>query len=298
MYTVDNAPTRTKSLLTPSEREKFQDPAHPVVPALLPVWRAALAEVDMNLVVPTGQDVWKYWAPEARLVVGSSVTDRVKRFVARWLKIRDACYYLLTRPPMCQERLKPLKACEWRDYLNMCEFVQQEINAAPNSKRSLQIVAVMKAVAEMLGENKPDDGVPAKWFGNDVESVEGPISERILVEVAWDLAEVGFRVELSELDWYLVPRSAPDDDLEMTERDALLSAVFPADRGLVIKTFPKTPDGLASPSFAGRTVYLEALRQVLSRWPGVPDELKNCAPLTSIPSFVRVASRYDDPPQG
>lgn len=282
-------PTRTKSLLTPSQRDKFIDKDHAIIPALLPAWRAALSEVNLNLVVPIGDDIWRYWVPEPCVVVGSSATDRLKRYVFRWLKIRDAWYHLLVRDMMRQDRLRPLKASEWRDYLNMCPHVQKEIDTAPNTKRSVQIVNVMKIFRDILGPQNDDDSVSASWLGCDVESLEGLAWNRVLAEIAWDLAEVGFRFELSELDRFLVPRTTPDDDLERAEREALLSAVFPADRGLVIKTFPTTQNGLAASLSACRTAYLEALRQVLSRWPEVPEDLRNCAPLTSTTSVIRVA---------
>ncbi|KAF7791351.1 hypothetical protein EIP86_002365 [Pleurotus ostreatoroseus] len=283
------APTLKKSLLTPSERQKFQDPGHSVIPPILSSWRAASAAVELKQEVPRGDAVWRYWVPEARLVVGTEAPERLKRYVLKWLKIRDAWYYLISRHLEYGEVLQPLKAPQWRDYLNMSDLVQKDINLAPDNKRSKQITAVLDTFAQMLGDSNPDESVVAKWFSDNVESLDECAWKRVLREVAWDVSEVGFRVELTELDRYLVPRSAPGDDRERIERDVLLLRVFPADRGLIIKDFPRAQDGLEATHLDKRSAYLEALRQVLSRWPGVPDNIKSCPALTSSNSTVFVA---------
>ncbi|KAF7790693.1 hypothetical protein EIP86_001649 [Pleurotus ostreatoroseus] len=283
------APILKKSLLTPSERQKFQDPDHPVVPPILGIWRAASAAVELKQEVPRGDAVWKYWVPEARLVVGTDAPERLKRYVLRWLRIRDAWYYLISRHLDYGEALHPLKAPQWRDYLNMSSLVQKDIDLAPDNKRSKQIVAVLDTFAQLLGDSSPDESVVAKWFNVDVESLDESAWRRVLRQVAWDVAEVGFRVELTELDRYLVPRSAPGDDRERIERDALLARVFPANRGLILKDFPTATDGLEATHLDKRSAYLEALRQVLSRWPGAPDNMKSCPALTSSNSTIFVA---------
>ena len=286
---VDQAPTLKKSLLTPSERAKFQDPPHPIVPPILSIWQAALSTVELKLDVPTGPAVWKYWVPEARLLVGTAAPDRLKRYVLRWLKIRDAWYYLISCHLDYGAALQPLKAPQWRDYLNMSSLVQKDIDLAPESKRSQQIVTVLEIIAQLLGDNNPDDSVVAQWFNLNVESLDDDAWTRVLRQIAWDVAEVGFRVELTELDRYLVPRSAPGDDLERIERDALLARVFPANRGLILGQFPTAVDGLEASQLAARAAYLEALREVLCRWPGAPDDLKSCPALTSMNSALFIA---------
>ena len=127
-----------------------------------------------------------------------------------------------------------------------------------------------------------------------LKQTDDPLDDTTCVEtiqlIAWELHEVGFRCELTELDLYLVP-SGESDLVADQERRQLIGAVFPAQRGLVLQQLPAAPDGLASLEARARAPYLEALRQVLCRWPFVPDVLKNSVPFPSISSLVMFGER-------
>lgn len=113
-------------------------------------------------------------------------------------------------------------------------------------------------------------------------------------QVAWDLSEVGFHFELSELDRYLIPRRSDDVALVNCECGELLSCIFPSDHGLIIKSPPSSPNGLAMSSIGNRALYLESLRTVVCRWLDVPDSLKNCIPFTSLVSHMLLVQKEEE----
>ena len=110
------------------------------------------------------------------------------------------------------------------------------------------------------------------------------------MQVTWEVAEVGFRLELQALDRHLVHDNAGVD--------RLLSQVF-ADRPL-IPPLPSTTEplveGLSALTVAGRRRSLEALRQLLVRWPGA-DASITPMPLDSerMPD-VEVLAQWRKPP--
>lgn len=70
-----------------------------------------------------------------------------------------------------------------------------------------------------------------------------------------------------------------------------IAAVFPASRGVIMRTMPRQPDGLASVERKDRAVHLESLRGLVSRWPGVPEPIKDAVPFTKVVS----AEVFNDP---
>ena len=90
-----------------------------------------------------------------------------------------------------------------------------------------------------------------------------------LQEIGWELAEVGFRVELFELDRFHVPEPPRHPDRFEQRRRELLAEVFGDGHHL----FPSLPpaNGLFSmPDIHRRAACLDALRRLLCRWPSHP----------------------------
>lgn len=306
--------------------QKFVVEDKDTVPCMPASWKSALREVDLSEEVPIQEAAWKYWVPNAGLVLGSQGLERQKRYASQWLKIRDAWYYLLRRHDEGQDQLQALRGPQWHDFLNVRDStgdgqsheashtaaqavavpapsqnvskdggdVASAPEPAPQAKagrskkrnRNQERRHANTAVREILARCQLNLSTSAKWFGREIASLDSEEWRLTARQIGWELSEVGFRVELGELDRYLVPRQSADSAVDDDERRELLSRVFPSGRDLIPKAIPTTGEGLAAKNNAHRAVYLEALRQVVCRWPDVSDGLKFCAPFTAIASPV------------
>lgn len=223
-------------------------------------------------------DTWNYWVPEARLVVCSSTSERQRRFVLNWLRVREPWYYLMTHCCLQDNVVEPLKASQWREYLNTSERLQEELASKKNTKHAKTKRQVADIFKKVFGNDILESHVPDSWFGRSIDDLDEAGWTRLSREVAWELSEVGFRHELTELDRYLVP---PTQDLmEEHDRHKLIAAVFPADHGLIHKNLPERTKGLACVQIRDRAAYLEGLRIVICRWPCVPPSIKDTTPFT------------------
>lgn len=223
---------------------------------------------------------WKYWLPDPRVVISSAVEDRQRRFVYNWLRVREAWLYILTHYSMRDEVIGPLKPPQWREYLNNSPESQSRLSKpTKRAEQNREVVAIFKKVFD--GEI-PGAEVPPMWFGVNANDLVGPQWIRLCQEVTWELSEIGFRFELSELDRQLVPEC--DELVEQRARQDLINQIFPHDRGIIMKRLPDTTNGLASSSPKDRAAHLENLRLLVSRWPNVPASVKQSVPFTSITS--------------
>ncbi|PSS28485.1 hypothetical protein PHLCEN_2v2966 [Hermanssonia centrifuga] len=260
----------------PSEREKFQPFKHALMPPSIPVWERALASVDLSTPSPSGDAVWKFWFPEPKLVISSEVAERQMRYLMNWLRVRTAWLYIVTHRSMQDGIIGPLKALEWREYLNSSNQSEQDIlrvqtQESKHTRRKkdvstiFQLVLGVKSVLEIP--------VPREWFGHSLQGA--PAEEAALChrQMIWELCEVAFRYELLQLDRYLVPIDEPDYERHLSEheRRRLIASVFPND--FVMTALPTRIDGLAALDVSTRLPYLECLQKILSRWPGAPDDI-------------------------
>ncbi|KAF7796222.1 hypothetical protein EIP86_007396 [Pleurotus ostreatoroseus] len=294
---IAQPPKTSKRAMGDHEKEKFQNFEHSLMPPSLPQWQAALALVDLNR-PPRGEpSVWRYWVPEARIVVTPTQTARQLRYISNWLRLRETWYYLLDSYSVDNDVIVPLRPQEWREYLNLSSITTVQIDQGKDKQRKATKQAITSMFEDVFGKNIMHCAVPDTFFDRSLEALtntDAPIDNATLVDtiqlIAWELHEVGFRCELTELDLYLVP-SGESDLVAEQERRQLIGAVFPAQRGLVLQQLPAAPDGLASLEARARAPYLEALRQVLCRWPFVPDVLKDSIPFPSISSLVMFGER-------
>ncbi|GJF00685.1 hypothetical protein PsYK624_169830 [Phanerochaete sordida] len=97
-----------------------------------------------------------------------------------------------------------------------------------------------------------------------------PLPADVVQEIAWELAEVTFRVEVCELDARMVPRRG---QRALRLRHELLDAVFVGGHWSK-PDLPPPLKGLWAEAFSDRVECLESLRLLLLRWPSCPDVLK------------------------
>ncbi len=124
----------------------------------------------------------------------------------------------------------------------------------------------------ILGDNHLNNNEPITFFGHEFTNPPPDICPFIL----WEIYEVGFRVDLVELDRYQTP------GCEEATRATLLGKVFPGREFLHTTALPIRNEGLAAVFLSARVPALEALRSVMIRWKDVPPSFLQIPPLPSV----------------
>ncbi|KAF7790156.1 hypothetical protein EIP86_001108 [Pleurotus ostreatoroseus] len=282
-----------------NERMKFEEFSHPLLPPSIPQWQSACSSVDISSEAPSGSSVWKYMFPEARLVVTSPTPRRQLRFIRNWLRLRETWLFLASSMSYNCHTVHPLRNQEWREYLYTSSATQttndsltSNIALKNHKKRTKKSVehklAVHNMFRDLFGQNVMDCPIPDTWFERTLSPFHGETSEltgadtvRTVQLLGWELNELEFRWELMQLEDTLVPIDV-ERLVEQHERQQLVDAIFPAKCKLRITELPSANQGLSAENVETRAPYLEAFRQLLSRWPSVPSSLADCEPLTSI----------------
>lgn len=190
---------------------------------------------------------------------------------------------------------------EWRDLLNASTTVApQAATALSRSKRppkhenapTVAKKTVGTVFFETVRANVIDYPIPQFWRGHPLATLSGSVlptdkhSVCTIRWITWELHEVAFRHELGELDKYLSPVSAKDVEA-LHQRRALTVAMFAGDLVADEDSLPVGTAGLGCTDPVRRAPYLEALRCLLVRWPGVPPDLVTSLPFTALTSPIR-----------
>ncbi len=273
-------------------------------------WQFASARVDLTAPTVGPDRIWKYWFPEARLVMCSGTLRRQIRFICNWLRLREVWLHLVASTSYQSDTVYPLRNQEWREYLYTSTMTQSTEDQATsniafkrNTSRQRKAAEKKRVVHDMFRavfkQNVMDCGVPPTWFGRSLQpfvdvDTEKPTTEQVttlnpipdatdtsehaietmrtIQLIAWELEELGFRWELIQLDKHLV-YIHPDDLVEQRRRQSLLDAIFPGKCTLHITRLPSSAQGVTANTQATRAPYIEALRLLLCRWPNVPTPL-------------------------
>ena len=116
-------------------------------------------------------------------------------------------------------------------------------------------------------------------------------------EMAWEVAETAFRVELYELDRHLVPSIGGALDVSEMTRRSRVAAVF-ADEQYMVPTPPHMQrEGFFSPDVRDRGRGLEGLRRLMVRWPKHPRRFETLrispnTPRDVLQDFERDAAQF------
>lgn len=214
------------------------------------------------------------------MLLSGESADRQARYVTNWLRAREAWYAIL-RMPNCREKL-PTNM--WRTYLNDGPKAQADPTSNKSGQARLKVMGFFEDVFKK--SNLRDQEVSLMWFG---QTVVEP-SSQLCREVVWELYEIGFRTELVSLDDYFPHQ---DREQHIQKRWEWLSQIFPGHSALHIPRLPTKDTGLASIDVLERGKSLEALRQLLITWPGVPSELSSCSSLATCAS-TRLIEHMED----
>ena len=255
-------------------RDKFVDVSHPWMPPLLASWARAMQTVDRSDKARPGK--WGYWIPEPGLLLGPKDPARMQTYVMNWLRARPIWLYVLQLPG---SMAKKQRTQVWRDFLN---GVREDPKFTTKcGKRAYEIKQVFARVFSEHGLEPATSG-EAEWLGHHVQEVD----DRIGPLVIWETFELGFRHELSALDHAL---RCADTPAQEADRLTQLACVFPCNGLYTVHNLP-TPDSqsLVAPLPHHRIPSLNALREILMRWPLCPPQIKKGGPLLTTSSVEAI----------
>ena len=183
-----------------------------------------------------------------------------------------------------QSRLKVLEY--FSHWLNH-EFIEEpEVITAFKWQKTEVVLNVQGARAAALQRSRGNaaavelaqvDATPAhSSFARTARAAPDPCDHAppgwVLQQIAWEVTELAFRVEMYELDRRFVPG---DEEADVKARHALLDQIFPGSKHWLTPEFPPSAPGLGAKSLCDRVACLDALRQLLARWPGFPEALRD-----------------------
>lgn len=234
--------------------------------------------VDRSGIAKPSSETWGYWIPEPSLLLGCQTQDRVERYLMNWLRIRTAWQYLLDVPNSTVTRVQPQW---WRDYLNGELTDTTPDNGTRRVQRLEKVKDVFGRVFDMLDYATKESSNVA-WFQYTLSKIDSSLAPKIL----WEVFEIGFRHELLALDRVLVPMH--NERNAEHRREEVIGPVFHAADMRGVNRLPDHGVGLCALSPRDRVRYIQALREVLIRWPLVPPEIYASPPLTASSATVTV----------
>lgn len=231
-------------------------------------WDAAMRSVDRSAPARASHEIWPYLIPEPSLVLGPADPERQKRYVKNWLRIRLAWLYLL------RSSAPEVPPQWWRDYLNG-DTVTPTPAPTPDTRRGKRLEEVKKVFGHAFDMSHYQPEGIITWFGYRMRELEPLLCQQVI----WELFDLGFRYELLQLDRVLVPlHNQPEAEVL---REELVAEVF-ANRDLY--QVNELPVSSAAPALCAlvphaRVRCVEALRQVIMRWPLCPQAVLCAQPL-------------------
>ncbi len=238
------------------------------MPPAIPAWTIALAQVDRSQPVRGPSETWPYWIPEPGLVIGSQDAQRQRKYIINWVRARPIWLSLLQVP----DRPTPVVNSQgWRIYLN--GVPAEAAVATCTGRRRKAIKEVFGAILEDE-DIEPGDSRPVQWHGMRFSEVP----EALCPWVVWELHELAFRYELVALDRVCQPPKTFEQEGEAEDR---VASVFPDQSLWSVTRLPGADEsGLFARVSQRRVGALNALRDILVRWPGTPIALMNAPDLT------------------
>ncbi|KAJ3556197.1 hypothetical protein NM688_g2158 [Phlebia brevispora] len=270
--------------IPPSEQEKYKPFSHEYLPPPISTWEDALTRIKLEAF--QGAEPWGYWVPEPRVLVNTKEDERHVRYIGNWLRVRDIWFSLLLDHLPKDGLIGPLKILQWRDYLNTSAVSNTEM-LSKKGKRQNELREVYNIFKKVLKHDILQVDLPRTWLSLEIPSPKGAQWVHFCRQVVWEISEVGFQYELTRLDQHLLPGGT--NMVEDTHRRDLIAAVFPQDRGLILRQLPTKNDGLAAVDMKARTEHLQALKRIISRWPDTPDYIRRMIPFKSVNDVTRFA---------
>lgn len=303
---------------------RFTEKKHDCLPPQVEQWAEVLAKVDTTRPSPVEPHRWGYYIPAADFLLTPKSAQRLQLYLANWLHARQATFAMLSRlstfqppphkfwasfvgrfPPRTPEQQAAMVA---RAVAEGKPKGDDRQTADEKAARYDQQAKDCQYFSQLLGQPFPvgspiitsyvwrrDAGDVTLQFDLFNDALRDTYPLVVLQEIAWELSEVAFRIELFELD----RRKYPDDLAGADyDRRADVARVFPPGHFVTTLTRPVPGDGLGARDLRARARALEQLRQLMLRWPGHPPAfdtspvLTQASPKDDLKEFERAAAAY------
>jgi hypothetical protein len=243
--------------MPPSGRNKFEDLESPFLPPPIPSWQKAL--LDFTPPNPPPAMAEGYVFPEPALFIAVQNKERQDAYFRSWLKFRTPMIY---RVSTHNSTASASPNSLWRNLLAF-ELIGEKKAGASSTKSSKLWETAQRFMDGCLMADgvsfAESDGGQLMWNGSIVNSLGDHEREEIL----WELAELSFRFELLALDARVTTNTSDD-------RQELIRACFPggASASLLVADLGAANHGLGNVYWEPRSVYLHALKKVMTTWKG------------------------------
>ncbi|GJE86778.1 hypothetical protein PsYK624_028600 [Phanerochaete sordida] len=275
------------------ERFKYQE--HELLPPRVAAWQEGLNTLNPS---KRCEALIGLWFPEPEMLVMPQNKLRLLVYISNWVSMRTPLFALLGRPSLHSPSEKEKQASEsQRTPASSSKSTarggapgkatssssSQAAKKEAAQKRHQQKEAVCAYFSALFGLKERPLKLRAEpissfvWRGTayalDCAAAQAgrmPLPADVVQEIAWELAEVAFRVEVCELDARMVQRKG---QRALHLRHELLAVVFPGGHWSK-PDLPPPLNGLWAEAISDRVERLEGLRLLLLRWPGCLDALK------------------------
>lgn len=253
------------------------------MPPSIDSWQHALVTAVENKEFPKSQR-WGFFIPMPSVLAGCQTAHRRANYFMTWLRLRLPLYHVYHSSAL---KTSTLTAQCWRDALaNSISIVEHK----PTNARARQNL-VQDTLASVFKASDIVDSrsIPCQFHNEIFHSLDN-VPYSLQQEILWEMYEMGFFFELHALDRVVLGGNLEGQTMAFAEaaettRCELISRIFKDDGGTIrVRGNPNYAEvvGLGARQIAARAASLEALRQVLIRWPGVPSSLARPLSLTYI----------------
>lgn len=187
----------------------------------------------------------------------------------------------------------------WRDLLVTDLSAIQEKSNTKAAKRRQRVLAILTPKSELFPDVKTRStaGEPVTWQGSKYPPGMLP-ADHIIRGILWELYQLNFAYELLSLDRRACSNLDSSDDLQLMQRQAMISECFPTDPFLS-RSLPGRNCGLAAHDIEERLPFILCLVRVMQSWKGDKPPIFNLAaqsyqeiPRSRATEFEEAATKY------
>jgi hypothetical protein len=258
-------------------RNKFLPLSSSLSPFPILAWSAGLQAVDQSpsLLVEASKSskhFGHYAFPDPGLFVSPISDEKKARFVESWLRIREGWLIRLAT-----ETSLAMSAQNWRDLLTSDLSTIHEKSDTKAAKRRQQNMVLLTPKSELFPgiKTRSTSGEPMTFQGNKYPPGLLP-ADHIVRGILWELYQLNFAYELLSLDRRACSKLDTSDDLQLMQRQSLISRCFPINP-LLSRSLPDRNCGLAADDIEERLPFVLSLVRVMQSWKGNKPPVFNLA---------------------
>ena len=250
-------------------RNKYLPLNNALSPFSIPAWSDGLQAVNQSpsLLVEASKSFnhfGHYAFPDPGLFVSPASDEKKTKFIESWLRIREA--WLMH---VANETSLAMSGQNWRDLLSTDLSAIQEKNNTKAAKRRHQILAMLTPKSGHFPDVKTRStaGEPVTWQDKNYPPGILP-ADHVVRGVLWELYQLNFAYEFLSLDRRACSiLDTTSDDLQLMQRQALVSECFPIDPFLS-RLLPDRNCGLAADNIEERIPFILSFVRVMQSWKG------------------------------